>query len=275
VISSTAVSVLVSSVLTAQAAEKLPPLLALTGFEQRLDATVPLDLQFRDEVGNSIELGECIASKPAILVLIQYRCPMLCNEILNGLVASLRRLKFDAGREFCVVTVSFDAREGPDRAAAARTAYLDRYDRPGAESGWRFLTGEPAAIDQLAEAVGFRYRYDSEQDRFAHPSGLIVVTPQGRVARYFFGVQYDPRDLRLGLVEAADNKIGTAIDQVMLFCYGYDARTGKYTAAVMNMVRAGAVVTVLAVVAFMARGRGRRTRDSVSSDRVPAAGRGN
>jgi len=242
----------------AQAPEKLPESLERVGFDQRLDAVVPLDLTFRDEHGRAVRLADYVGDKPAILVLVQYKCPMLCNLILNGLTDVLGKLSFDAGREFNVITVSFDAREKPALAVAKQAAYLERYDRPSAAAGWHFLTGDQASIDRLTEAVGFRYVYETDRDRFAHPSGLVVLTPQGKIARYFFGVEYSPRDLRLGLVEASQNKIGTAVDQVMLFCYGYDPKTGKYTAAVMNLVRTGAVVMVLAVVAFIVRNRGRQ-----------------
>jgi protein SCO1/2 len=244
----------------AQSPQSLPPALDRVGFDQRLDTLVPLDAAFLNETGRTVRLGELLGDKPAVFVLVQYRCPMLCNLILNGLVDVLEKLPFQLGEEFNVITVSFDAREQPSLAVAKKAAYVERLDRPGAEKGWHFLTGDATAIDRLTAAVGFRYNYDRVQDRFAHPSGLVVVTPQGKIARYFFGVEYSPRDLRLGLVEASQNKIGSAVDQVMLFCYGYDSATGKYTAAVMNMVRTGGVITVVAVIAFIVRNRSRQPR---------------
>jgi protein SCO1/2 len=228
--------------------EGLPPALRGVGIDQRLDEQVPLDLQFRDEAGQTVRLGDCLGGKPAILVLAYYRCPMLCTQVLNGLVDGLRGVPFSIAEQFNVVTVSFDARETPELAAAKKASYVEEYGRPRAAAGWHFLTGEQASIDCLTQAVGFRYRYDPAQDQFAHASCILVLTPQGRVARYFYGIRYPPRDLRLGLVEASASKIGSPVDQVLLFCYHYDPATGKYTAAAMSFVRLGGALT-LAVLA--------------------------
>lgn len=225
--------------------------LSSLGIDQRLNEQVPLDLTFRDETGRSVRLGDYFGDKPVILTLNYYECPMLCSLILEGLVSSLRVLSFDIGDQFTVVTVSFDPGETPPLAAATKAKYVQRYARSGAAEGWHFLTGQDAAITNLAKAVGFRYAYDEQQNQYAHASGIVVLTPQGKIARYFYGIEYAPRDLRLGLVEAAANKIGSLADQILLFCYHYDPTTGKYSAAVLNAVRAGGVATMLALGTFL------------------------
>lgn len=230
---------------------ELPQELRGVGIEQRLGEQVPLDLTFRDEDGREARLGQYFQGRPVILVLAYYRCPMLCTQVLNGLLECLRGLVFDAGRQFQVVTVSFDPRERPELAAAKKASYLEQYGRPGADQGWHFLTGDQPAIDALTRAVGFRYRYDAKADQFAHASGLVLLTPQGQVARYFYGLGgrtegsgYTARDLRLGLVEASAGQIGSPVDQVLLFCFHYDPATGKYTTTAMALVRVAAVLTV-------------------------------
>jgi protein SCO1/2 len=223
----------------------MPPGPGEVGITQRLGAQVPLDLTFRDEDGHTVRLGDCCGGKPTVLVLAYFRCPMLCTQVLNGLTDALRGVKFTIGKEFNVVTVSFDAREGPALARAKKASYVEDYGRPGAAAGWHFLTGEQESIDELARAVGFRYQYDPKKDQFAHGSGIMVLTPQGRVARYFYGIRHTPRDLRLGLVEASHNKIGSPADQILLLCYQYDPHGGKYTPVAMNLVRLGGVVTLL------------------------------
>jgi len=233
--------------LAVKADSALPRLVRDVGFDQRLDAQVPLDLEFRDESGAPVMLGQYFGERPVILVLAYYRCPMLCNLVLNGLTQALRDISFDAGREFEVVAVSFDPRETPELAAAKKRTYATRYGRPGGEAGWHFLTGKQPAIDALTKAVGFRYAYDSPSDEFAHASGIVVLTPRGRVSRYFYDIRYEPRDVRLGLVEASQGRIGSPIDQVLLFCFHYDPAEGKYGAAVMRFVRLGGVLTLLCV----------------------------
>src|SRR5579871_484337 len=231
---------------------QLPSSLQGVGFDQRLNEQVPLDAEFRDEAGRTKKLGEYFGNKPVILVLAYYRCPMLCTQVLNGLVRALLDVPLEMGKDFNVVTVSFDARETPAMAAAKRKTYLERYGRPGAETGWHFLTGEQASIDRLTDAVGFHYRYDARNDQFAHASGIMVLTPSGKIARYFYDISYSPRDVRLGLVEAAHGTIGSPVDQVLLFCFHYDPTEGKYGAAVMNFIRAGGVLTVLAIGILLA-----------------------
>jgi protein SCO1/2 len=232
------------------------------GIEQLLDNQIPRDLPFRDEAGRAVRLGDFFGQRPAILALVYYDCPMLCTQVLNGLVSALNVVSFDAGKEFDVIAVSFDPREKPADAAAKKSAYLTRYKRHGAEPGWHFLTGEPASIDALTQAVGFRYRYNTELDQFAHASAIYVLTPAGRLSRYFFGVEYAPKDLRLGLIEAAGNRIGTPVDQILLYCFHYDPTNGKYGAVIMNIVRLGGALTVLVLAAsiWMMTRRGRRLR---------------
>jgi len=227
------------------------PILQRVGIDQKLNAQVPLDLVFRDESGRAVALREYFGERPVILSLVYYECPMLCTLILNGLLRSLRALSFTAGREFIVLTVSFDPREGPELAAAKKRAYVRSYGRSEAERGWHFLTGEETAIRRLTEAVGFRYAFDAETGQFAHASGIMVLTPQGRVARYFYGIEYAPRDLRLGLVEAAQGKIGSPVDQLLLYCYHYDPKTGRYSMLIMNVLRLAGAATVLALGGFM------------------------
>jgi protein SCO1/2 len=217
--------------------------------DQKLDSQVPLDLTFRDEEGRTVRLGDYFGDKPVVLVLAYYRCPKLCSVVLSSLLQTFREMSFSVGREFNVVTVSFDPREGPELAAAKKKTYVEKYGREGVQEGWHFLTGEKPQIDALADAAGFRYRYVEKEDTYAHASGIMVLTPGGRLSRYFYGIRYSPRDLRLGLVEASQNKIGSPADQVLLLCLHYDARTGTYT-AVMSWVRAAAALTVAALLGF-------------------------
>jgi protein SCO1/2 len=228
-----------------------PRALRDVGFDQRLDEQVPLDLVFRDEAGQTVRLGDYFHGKPVILVLAYYRCPMLCTEVLNGLVRALMDVPFAPGKDFEILTVSFDPRETPELAAAKKKTYLERYGRPGAEAGWHFLTGAQEPIKRLTEAVGFRYTYDARQDQFAHASGIMILTPAGKISRYFYDIRYSPRDLRLGLVEASENRIGSKVDQVLLFCFHYEPAAGKYGPTVMNLVRLGGVLTMLAIGALV------------------------
>jgi len=215
------------------------------GFDQRLGGQVPLDLEFRDEDGRTVRLGDLFGGRPVLLSLAYYGCPMLCGMSLQGIASSLKTLSFDAGREFEVITVSFDPGETPALARSRKAQSLDLYGRPGVASGWRFLTGDEAPIKALTEAVGFRYVWDEEQKQYAHPTGVVVLTPKGRIARYFFGVEYAPKDLRLGLIEAADERIGTLADRLLLLCYRYDPKTGRYSGLAINLVRGGGLLTVL------------------------------
>ena len=254
---------LLAAAAAAQPARPIKP--SDIGFDQRLDEQVPLDLTFRDEGGKTVRLGDYFNRKPVILALVYYQCPMLCNQELNGLAGGLKALPFDAGKEFEVVVVSINPRETSDLAAAKKDGYMRDYGRADAASGWHFLTGDPKPIDALTRAVGFRYAYDPMLNQYAHASGVVVLTPKGRVARYFYGVEYAPRDLRFGLIEAAEDRIGTPVDQVLLLCYQYDPKTGKYSAAVMKSLRLGGVVTVIGVAAllFALNRKAKRGRQSV------------
>jgi protein SCO1/2 len=225
------------------------------GIDQRLDEQVPPDLAFHDETGAEVHLSDYFNSqRPTILVLAYFRCPMLCTEVLNGLVDSLRNINLDMGRQYQVITVSFDPNDSPELANQKKANYAKSFGRPGTETGWHFLTGEPEAISQLTRVIGFRYVYDPVTDQYAHGSGMMVLTPQGKLSRYFFGIEYPARDLRLALVEASSGKIGTTVDQLLLLCYHYDPTTGKYTASAMFFVRFAGVLTMLAIFSFIGRG---------------------
>jgi protein SCO1/2 len=250
-ISITALILAIFLVGSIQAQEGLPRVLKDVRFDQRLDQQVPLDAAFRDETGRAVRLGDYFGDKPVILVLAYYRCPRLCTEVLNGLVRALLDVPFDVGREFNVVTVSFDARETPALAAAKKKTYLERYGRRGAAEGWSFLTGQEDAIRALTDAVGFHVVYDPKLDQFAHASGITVLTPRGKIARYFYDIRYSPLDLRLSLVEASANRIGSAVDQVLLYCFHYDPSDGKYGPVVMSFVRLGGAATVLTLGMFL------------------------
>jgi protein SCO1 len=228
-----------------------PVALRAVDLEQKLGAQVPLDVTFRDETGRRVPLKEYFGRRPVILSFVYYSCEDLCPLVLDGLVRSLRPLSFNIGGEFDVLTVSFDARDTPALAAAKKSDAVKQYSRPGAGDGWHFLTGDEAAIRRLTEAVGFRYNYESDKDRFGHAAGIILLTPAGKVARYFYGIEFSPRDLRLGLIEASADKIGSPIDQLLLFCYRYDPATGKYSLLITNIIRLAAAATVLALAAFI------------------------
>lgn len=234
-----------------------PAALREVAIEQRLGAQVPLDLAFRDEAGRAVTLGDYIGTRPVVLALAYYECPMLCTLVLNGMVRALRALTFDIGDEFEVLTVSFDPTETPALAVAKKATYLEHYGRPGAAAGWHFLTGAGPEIERLAHAVGFQYTWLPDQEQFAHAAAIMVLTPDGKVARYFYGVEYPPRDLRLGLVEAADGTIGSPVDQVLLYCFQYDPASGTYAAVALNMVRLGGIATLLALGGFVLLSRRR------------------
>ena len=228
-----------------------PPRLENVGIEQHLDTQVPPDLTFRDETGKTVKLGDYFGHKPLILNLVYYNCTMLCGEALAGLSSAMRLIKFDVGNEFDVITVSFDPRETPEMAAAKKKDYVGRYGRANAAAGWHFLTGEPESINALTKAVGFQYQYDAKTNQYAHATAIMVLTPQGRISRYFYGVDFPPKDLRMGLVEASQGKIGNAVDAVLLYCYHYNPETGKYGAMVANILRLAAVATILFMGIFL------------------------
>jgi len=224
-----------------------PELLKDVGIDQKLNDSVPLDLAFRDEAGETVKLGQFFGDKPVVLSLVYYNCPMLCTQVMNGMERSLKDVPMDIGKQFSVVTVSIDPTERPALASAKRALYTGLYGRPGATQGWHFLTGDEPQIKQLANAVGFRYAYDPASKQFAHASAIMILTPQGKISRYLYGIQYATRDLRLGLVEASEGKIGTPVDQILLFCYHYDAATGKYSLLISRVLKAGGIFTVLVI----------------------------
>lgn len=234
-----------------QPAKAKPGLLKKVGIDQRLNQQVPLDLAFTDETGRDVRLGDYFGQRPVILALVYFECPMLCTQVLNGMVSALSVLNFDVGREFDVVAVSINPKETPGLAAQKKQAYLDRYKRPQTAAGWHFLTGKEENIQRLAAAVGFRYAFDEEIQQYAHGAVIEVLTPHGMVSKYFYGIEYAPRDLKFGLMEASEEHIGSAIDEVLLLCYHYDPTTGKYGAAAIGAVRVGAVATVLAFLTFL------------------------
>ncbi len=228
-----------------------PSVPAEIGIDQKLNEQVPLDIKFRDETGKTVRLGDYFGGKPVILSLVYYDCPMLCTLSLNGLLSSLQHLKFSAGDEFNVVTVSFDPREKPELAAAKKRVYLTLYNRPHGWEGWHFLTGDQESIRQLTSAVGFRYKWDAASGQYAHATGIMLLTPQGRIARYFYGIDYPATDLRLGLIEASANKIGTPVDAVLLLCSHYDPVQGKYGLVVTRVLQLAGIATVLILGSFM------------------------
>jgi protein SCO1/2 len=230
---------------------KVPGALQGVGIQQKLDQLVPLDLTFRDEANRPVALSSFFHGKPVLLALVYYRCPMLCTQILNGVVSSLKAVSFNPGSDFEVVSVSFDPKDTPELAAEKKISYLRRYGRANTANGFHFLTGDEASIKALTDAVGFHYKYDPITDQFAHASGIMILTPEGRISRYFYGVEYAPRDVRLGLVEASANKIGTPVDEVLLFCFHYDPGTGKYGAIAINLLRGAGAVFVLVCGAFL------------------------
>jgi len=223
----------------AQEDSSLPASLRGVNFDQKLDNQVPPELEFKDETGATVRLKDYFSDKPVILNLAYFRCPMLCDQVMNGMVRAMLDLPLEVGKDFRVLTVSFDPRETPEMAAAKRDTYLQRSGHERAGDGWHFLTGAEEPIQRLTDAVGFRYRYDPKNDQFAHASGIVVLTPTGKVSRYFYDVNFSPRDLRLGLVEASAGRIGSAVDQILLFCFDYDPLEGNYGPTVMKLLRVG------------------------------------
>ncbi len=221
------------------------------GIEQHLNAKVPLDLPFVDEDGKAVRLGDYFGKKPVVLDLAYFNCTMLCGEVMNGLAGSLKAITFDAGKEFEVLTVSFDPKDTPALATEKKKTVLARYGRKDAALGWHFLTGKPEAINALTKAVGFQYEYDPKMQQFAHAASIIVLTPEGKIAQYFYGIEFAPKDLRLGLIEASQNKIGNVVDRALLYCYHYNPATGKYGAIVANVMRLAGGATILILGSFL------------------------
>jgi protein SCO1/2 len=243
---------LAAAIASAQSRPATPASLAQqVSLEQRLGQQVPLDLAFRDSTGRPVALRELVRDRPVILTLVYFRCPMLCNQVLGGLLKSSQSLPLTLGQDYDIITVSIDPRETPAQAAGKKARYVASYQRGGAEAGWHFLTGDEAAIQELAAAVGYRYVYDPRSQQYAHPSGIMVLTPGGRISRYFYGIDYPPRDLRLGLVESSAGRIGTAVDQILLLCFHYDPATGKYGLVISRVLQAAGTATALALGVFL------------------------
>jgi protein SCO1/2 len=219
--------------------------------EQKIGQQLPLDLTFKDERGSDVRLGQYFGGKPVVMALAYYECPMLCTQVLNGMTGALKTLSFDAGKDFEVVVVSIDPRDTPGLAAAKKATYLEHYGRPASAAGFHFLTGQNDSIKPLAAALGFHYAWDAKLQQFAHGAAIYVATPKGVVSRYLLGIDFAPRDLRLSLVEASNNQLGTVGDQVLLLCYHYDPESGKYGAMVLNSIRVGFIATVGAFLTFL------------------------
>lgn len=236
---------------SAQAASNRSALLPDVGIDQQIGTELPADIQLQDETGKTVTLGSFFKGKPVIITPVYYTCPMLCTLVLNGLVKALKDLSFTPGEDFEIVSFSFKPEDRPEMAAAKKKNYLESYGREGAEQGWHFLTADQKNIDRLTKALGFHYHYDEKTGEYAHGAAIMVATPQGKLSHYFFGVAFNPKDLRLALVEASKSELGTLADQVLLLCYHYDPTTGKYGFAIMNALRAGGLITVLAIIAFI------------------------
>jgi protein SCO1 len=256
-----------------------PPILKDIGIDQKLNAQVPADLIFRDETGREIKLGDYFAQshRPIVLTLVYYECPMLCSMVLNEVVRTMNGLStLSAGKDYDVLTISFDPRETTELAAAKRKGYLREYKRASGEQGWHFLTGSDDSIRRLTEAVGFRYAWDPKFNQYVHASGFVILTPQGKVSRYFYGLDYSVKDVRLSLVEASNNQIGSPVEQVMLYCFHYDPSTGKYSLAILNLLKAAAALTVLGLGSYVLISfrRDRRAASAAESSAAVAAARG-
>lgn len=250
-----------------------PKALQNVGIDQKLNTQLPLDTVFKDELGHDVPLGQYFGKRPVVLALVYYECPMLCNQVLNGVLTSVSILSsgnvismgtpLNVGEQFDIVAISFDARENekPGLAAEKKQSFVDRYNRPGASQGWHFLTGTQSSIDRVTQAVGFRYAYDEATNQFAHASGVMIATPDGKLARYFYGIEYAPKDMKLGLIEAADRRIGSPVDKLLLYCFHYDPSTGTYSAKVaMGLIRGGGVLFLFALAAFYYAMRRRKQR---------------
>ena len=246
------IGLLIAAAVPLAAQPGLPAAFQKIGIDQRLNSQVPLETILQDEDANKVRLGQYFRGKPVILALVYYACPMLCNLELNGLKDAMEKMSLDVGKDYDVITVSFDERETPPLAKAKKATYVKNYGRPGADDGWHFLTGNAVAVRKVADSVGFHYAWDSMTNQFVHATGIMVLTPTGKVSKYFYGIKYDPRDLRLGLVDASNKKIGTPVDRLLLYCYCYNPATGKYGPVVMNIIRLGAGATVFSLGLFMA-----------------------
>jgi protein SCO1/2 len=227
----------------------LPKVLNNVGIQQKLNEKIPSDIEFKDEKGKTVKIGDYLGKRPIILALVYYECPMLCSEVLNGLTGSIKGLNFNVGKEFDVLAISFDAREydKTDLANNKKESYIKRYAREGSENGWHFLTGTQDSIDKITQAVGFGYQWDEQTQQFAHAGAIMVITPEGKLSKYLYGIDYAPKDIKFAIMESAENRIGNPVDQMMLYCYHYNPATGKYGLQVMNVMRIGGVLTILGI----------------------------
>jgi protein SCO1 len=270
-------SAALGQIVTEPSAERLPPQLGDVGIEQRLNNQLPLSLTFRDESGHPVTLGQYfVAGRPVIVSLVYFNCRMLCDQVLTSMASAMHLLKFDAGRQFEVLTISFDPHDTPEVASAAKKRYLAMYGHPGTDDGWHFLTGNPGNIRQVADAVGFHYRWDERTQQFAHAAGITLLTPQGRIAQYYYGARYFPSDLRLGLIEASQNHIGTLADQIVLYCYHWDPRTGRYGVIVSRVIQVSGGLTLLilgGLVLFLFRAYPTRSAHGDREPQKAASGR--
>jgi protein SCO1 len=258
---------------TSPTAATMPRVLQNVGFEPSLNAPMPLDLPFRDESGRAVQLRDYFGQqKPVVLAFVYYGCPMLCDQVEQGVVGALRMLSFNPGRDYDVVFVSFDSRETPEMAAEKKKKALAHFRRPETDSGWHFLTGPKESIDAATNAANFRFSFDARNNLFAHASGVMILTPDGRISRYFYGIEYPGRDMRLGLVDASAGKIGTPIDHVLLFCYHYDPSAARYSASILKIIRLGGVLTILCIVGGIWISRRRETSAAAGNLRPPLAG---
>jgi len=247
-----------------EAASAKPGVIGRVGIDQKIGQQLPLDLPFTDETGRPVRLGDYFGKRPVILALVYYECPMLCTQVLNGLTSALGVMNFEPGKEFDVVAVSFNPKEGPGLASQKKANYMERYGRPHTAAGWHFLTGPQESIARLTEAVGFKYEYDDAVKQFAHGAAIQLLTPKGTIARYYYGIEYSPRDIRFGVIEAAEERLGSAIDDVLLLCFHYDPATGKYGATVLGMVRIAGVLTIAAFAAYVTVSLRRERRNELT-----------
>jgi protein SCO1 len=246
-----AIIAVLSAALPAAAQSTLPPILRDVGIDQNLNAQIPTDLGFKDESGRDVHLSDYFRDRPVILALVYYKCPMLCTMVLNDLTRSLNGMNLTAGKDFDILTVSFDPSETPELAAAKKRQYLREYRRPQAEAGWHFLTGPPEPIRKLTQAAGFRYTWDAKNNVFAHASGIMILTPEGKIARYFYGIDYLPADLRFSLIEASNRKIASPVDRILLYCFHYDPTTGKYSLLISRVLQIAGGISVIILASFI------------------------
>jgi protein SCO1/2 len=257
---------------TAPAASAMPAVLRNVGFEPPLNGPMPLDLPFRDETGRSVQPRQYFGQKPVVLAFVYYGCPMLCDQVEQGVVGVLRMLSFNPGRDYDVIFISFDSRETPEMAAEKKKKALAHFRRPETDSGWHFLTGSNESIEAATKAANFRFSFDSKNNLFAHASGVLLLTPDGHISRYFYGIEYPGRDMRLGLVDASAGKIGSPVDRVLLFCYHYDPAAAAYSASILKIVRLAGVLTILCLVGGILISRRRETLAAARNLRQPLAG---